>query len=421
MWEKFKLILRDTDLRRKFLYLLGFLAVFRLISSIPIPGIDALRLRQFFEANQFFGLLNLFSGGALGNLSIMMLGVGPYITGSIIMQLLTMIFPQLKELQQEEGEAGKQKFNQYSRLLTVPLAFVQGFGLLTILERQGILQFLTFYEKFANVIIVAAGSILLMWIGELISEYALGNGVSLLIFAGIVASFPSDLRQTFLAFDATQLPTLIAFTAIAIITVAAVVFISEGDRPVPVYYAKRIRGMRMYGGTTTYLPLKVNQAGVIPIIFALSILLLPQMIASFFANSANIVLKVVSSFVINFFASPWPYAAAYFLLVFLFTYFYTAVTFDPQSVSKNLQQSGAFVPGIRPGNSTAEFLSKIVTRITFVGALFLGAVAVLPLIWSAMTGISTLTIGGTALLIVVSVVLETAKQVESQLSLRSYD
>ncbi len=421
MWEKFKLILKDTDLRRKFLYLLGFLAVFRLISSIPIPGIDALRLRQFFESNQFFGLLNLFSGGALGNLSIMMLGVGPYITGSIIMQLLTMIFPTLKELAQEEGEAGRQKFNQYSRLLTVPLAFVQGFGLLTILERQGILHFLTFYEKFANVIIVAAGSILLMWIGELISEYALGNGVSLLIFAGIVARFPSDLRQTFLAFDGSQLPTLIAFAAIAVITVAAVVYISEGDRPVPVYYAKRIRGMRMYGGTTTYLPLKVNQAGVIPIIFALSILLLPQMIASFFASSSNALLKIVSSFIINFFASPWPYAAAYFLLVFLFTYFYTAVTFDPQSVSKNLQQSGAFLPGIRPGNSTAEFLSKIVTRITFVGALFLGAVAVLPLILRAMTGISTLTIGGTALLIVVSVVLETAKQVEGQLSLRSYD
>ena len=421
MFKKLSLLFTIPDLRKKVLFILGVLAVFRIAAAIPVPGVDAERLGAFLSGNQFFGLLNIFSGGVLDNLSIVMLGVGPYITASIIMQLLTMIFPQLKELQQEEGEAGKQKFNQYSRLLTVPLAFVQGFGLLTILERQGILQFLTFYEKFANVIIVAAGSILLMWIGELISEYALGNGVSLLIFAGIVASFPSDLRQTFLAFDATQLPTLIAFTAIAIITVAAVVFISEGDRPVPVYYAKRIRGMRMYGGTTTYLPLKVNQAGVIPIIFALSILLLPQMIASFFANSANIVLKVVSSFVINFFASPWPYAAAYFLLVFLFTYFYTAVTFDPQSVSKNLQQSGAFVPGIRPGNSTAEFLSKIVTRITFVGALFLGAVAVLPLIWSAMTGISTLTIGGTALLIVVSVVLETAKQVEGQLSLRSYD
>src|SRR3989344_5475302 len=421
MLEKIKLILKDVDFRRKFLYVLGFLAVFRLISAIPIPGIDAERLRQFFEANQFFGLLNLFSGGALGNLSIMMLGVGPYITASIIMQLLTMLIPALKELQQEEGEAGRQKFNQYSRLLTAPLALVQGFGLLTILERQGILQFLTFYEKFGNMIVVAAGSILLMWIGELISEYGIGNGVSLLIFAGIVARLPSDFRQTVIAFDPSQLPTLISFFVIAVVTVAAVVYISEGDRPIPVYYAKRIRGMRMYGGTTTYLPLKVNQAGVIPIIFALSILLLPQMVANFFTASSSAILRAVAAFVINFLGSSWAYAAAYFILVFLFTYFYTAVTFDPQAVSKNLQQSGAFVPGIRPGASTAEFLSKIVTRITFVGALFLGAVAGLPIVVQGFTGIATLTIGGTALLIVVSVVLETAKQVEGQLSLRAYE
>ena len=337
------------------------------------------------------------------------------------MQLLTMLIPALKELQQEEGEAGRQKFNQYSRMLTVPLALVQGFGLLTILERQGILQFLTFYEKFGNMIIVAAGSILLMWIGELISEYGIGNGVSLLIFAGIVARLPSDFRQTVIAFDPSQLPTLISFFVIAVVTVAAVVYISEGDRPIPVYYAKRIRGMRMYGGTTTYLPLKVNQAGVIPIIFALSILLLPQMVANFFTASSSAILRAVAAFVINFLGSSWAYAAAYFILVFLFTYFYTAVTFDPQAVSKNLQQSGAFVPGIRPGASTAEFLSKIVTRITFVGALFLGAVAVLPIVVQGFTGIATLTIGGTALLIVVSVVLETAKQVEGQLSLRAYE
>ncbi|QQG42629.1 MAG: preprotein translocase subunit SecY [Candidatus Giovannonibacteria bacterium] len=421
MWAKVKLILQEAELRNKFLYLFGFLAAFRLISAVPIPGVDALRLRQFFDSNQFFGLLNLFSGGALGNLSIMMLGVGPYITASIIMQLLTMIFPQLKELQQEEGEAGRQKFNQYSRLLTVPLALVQGFGLLTILERQGILQFISFYDKFANVIIVAAGSILLMWIGELISEYGIGNGVSLLIFAGIVARLPADLAQTFAAFDPSQLPPLIAFAAVGLVTVAAVVYISEGDRPIPVYYAKRIRGMRMYGGTTSYLPLKVNQAGVIPIIFALSILLLPQMVANFFASSGNAVLRAIASFIINFLGSSWTYASAYFILVFLFTYFYTAVTFDPESVSKNLQQSGAFVPGIRPGASTAGFLGKIVTRITFVGALFLGAVAVLPLILQGLTGITTLTIGGTALLIVVSVVLETAKQVQGQLSLRAYE
>ncbi|MBI2021063.1 preprotein translocase subunit SecY [Candidatus Giovannonibacteria bacterium] len=421
MWNKVLLILKDRDLRRKFLFLLGFLAVFRLVSSIPVPGIDALRLQDFLGQNQFFGLLNIFSGGALSNLSVVMLGVGPYITASIIMQLLGMVFPSLKELYQgEEGEAGRQKFNQYSRLLTVPLALVQGFGLLTILERQGILQ-LTFFDKITDLIIVAAGSIFLMWLGELISEYSIGNGVSILIFAGIVASLPADVGQTLINFSSSELPTLIAFLVIAIITVAAVVFISEGERPVPVYYAKRIRGMKMYGGASSYLPLRVNQAGVIPIIFALSILLFPQMIASFFSASGNAILRSVSQAIISFLNNPWPYAGAYFILVFLFTYFYTAVTFDPQSVSSNLQKSGAFVPGIRPGPSTSEFLNKVVSRITLVGALFLGIVAVLPLILRAVSGIQTLTIGGTALLIVVSVVLETAKQIEAQLSLRTYE
>ncbi len=421
MWEKFKLAFKDPDLRKKFLYLLGFLAVFRLAASVPVPGIDALRLRDFLGSNQLFGLLNVFSGGALSNLSIMMLGVGPYITASIIMQLLGMIFPGLKELYQgEEGEAGRQKFNQYSRLLTVPLALFQGFGLLTILERQGILH-LTTFTRISDLIIVTAGSIFLMWIGELISEYSIGNGVSILIFAGIVARFPSDIAQTLISFSASQLPTLLAFVIISVITVAAVVFISEGERPVQVYYAKQVRGMRMYGGVSTYLPLRVNQAGVIPIIFALSILLFPQMIASFFSASANTILRGISSAILGFLNNPWPYAAAYFILVFLFTYFYTAVTFDPQSVASNLQKSGAFVPGIRPGPSTTEFLNKVVSRITLVGALFLGVIAVLPLILRAISGVQTLTIGGTALLIVVSVVLETAKQVEAQLSLRAYE
>ncbi len=407
-------------MRKKFLYLLGFLAFFRLAASIPVPGIDAERLRSFFATNQFFGLLNLFSGGVLSNLSIMMLGVGPYITSSIIMQLLTMIFPSLKEMYQEDGEAGRQKFNQYSRLITVPLAFIQGFGLLTILQRQGILQ-LTFSHKIFDLIIVVAGSILLMWIGELISEYAIGNGVSILIFAGIVSRFPNDFRQTLISYDSSQLLTYLAYIFITVITVAAVVTISEGERQLPVYYAKRVRGMKMYGGFSTHLPLRVNQAGVIPIIFALSILLFPQMIANFFSSSGNFILRAISSTVVNFLANQWTYAISYFILVVLFTYFYTAVTFDPGSVSENLQKSGAFIPGIRPGPSTSEFLHKIVSRITLVGALFLGVIAILPLILRAITGITTLAIGGTALLIVVSVVLETAKQVEAQLSLRDYE
>src|SRR3989338_965083 len=420
MWQKFLIILNDHDLRRKFLYLFGLLAIFRLAASVPILGIDRELFQNYFQDNQLLGLLNIFSGGALDNLSIVMLGLSPYITASIIMQLFTMIFPGLKELYQEEGEAGRQKFNQYSRLLTVPLALVQGFGLLTLLSRQGVVQF-GGCETIANLIIVTAGAVFLMWVGELITEYGIGNGASIMIFAGIIAGVPVSLQQAFVTFTPNQISTFAVFLIIALITVAAVVVISEGERPIPVYYAKRVRGMRMYGGTTTYLPLRVNQAGVIPIIFALSILLLPQMIANFFSASASVILRTVSSWVINFLGSNWYYAAAYFILVFVFTYFYTAVTFDPEAISTNLQKSGAFVPGIRPGRNTSEFLYKIVSRITFVGALFLGIIAVLPLILRALSGISTLAVGGTALLIVVSVVLETAKQIEGQLSLRTYE
>jgi preprotein translocase subunit SecY len=336
------------------------------------------------------------------------------------MQLLTMIFPSLKEMYQEAGEAGRQKFNQYSRLLTLPLAFVQGFGLITLLERQGVLS-LSFGEKVGDMIIVAAGSILLMWIGELISEYSIGNGVSIMIFAGIVSSVPLSIGQTLLSFDQSQFPTLFAFLIVGIITVAAVVIITEGERKIPVYYAKRVRGMRMYGGVTTHLPLRVNQAGVIPIIFALSILLFPQMIASFFSGSANVLVRDLSSFALRIVSNQLTYGFLYFVLVVVFTYFYTSVTFDPNAISGNLQKGGAFVPGIRPGPPTTDFLHKIVSRITLVGALFLGGIAILPLILQGVTGITTLTIGGTALLIVVSVVLETTKQIEAQLSLRTYE
>ena len=420
MFNKLLRIIKDPDLKRKFFFMFAFLAGFRLLASIPVPGTDVTRLREFLASNQLFGLFNIFSGGALDNLSIVMLGVGPYITGSIIMQLLTMIFPRLKEMYQEDGEAGRQKFNQYSRLLTFPLALVQGFGLLTILERQGILHF-SFTEKIGAMIIVSAGSVLLMWIGELVSEYAIGNGVSLLIFAGIVSRFPAGVQRTLATFDQSQLPTLLSFAVIALITIAAVVVISEGERQVPVYYAKRVRGMRLYGGMSTHLPLRVNQAGVIPIIFAISILLFPQMIANYLSTADNAILRAIAAAFINFLASPWAYAAAYFILVVVFTYFYTAVTFDPASISENLQKSGAFVPGIRPGAPTSAFLYNIVNRITLVGALFLGIIAVLPVLFRAVSGITTLAVGGTALLIVVSVVLETAKQVEAQLSLRTYE
>lgn len=414
-------MVKDSALRKKILFVLFVLALFRVGAAIPIPGVDAARLAAFFGGNQFFGLLNIFTGGALDNLSILMLGVGPYITASIIMQLLTMIFPRLKEMYHEEGEAGRQKFNQYSRYLTVPLAVLQGFGLLALLGQQGVLGDLTTFERISNIIIVTAGSLLLMWLGELITEYGIGNGVSILIFAGIVSALPQALRQTVFTFDPTQLPILLAFAVAAVAVVAGVIIITEGQRPVPIAYARRIRGNRVYGGTSTYLPLRVNQAGVIPIIFALSILLFPQMIVNFLGGVNNAAIQSAAHAILAFLANPWTDAALYFTLVFAFTYFYTSVTFDPHSIAENLQKSGAFIPGLRPGHSTAEFLYKILSRITLVGALFLGTIAVLPLAMRAITGLVTLTIGGTALLIVVSVVLETIKQIQAQIVMRSYD
>ncbi|OGF70243.1 preprotein translocase subunit SecY [Candidatus Giovannonibacteria bacterium RIFCSPLOWO2_02_FULL_45_14] len=419
--DKIALIFKDRELRKKILFVLGVLLVFRIVASMPIPGVDPVRLQQLFENNQFLGLLNLFSGGALDNLSIVMLGVGPYITASIIMQLLTMIFPRLKEMYQEEGEAGRKKFNQYSRLLTVPLALIQGFSLLVVLRNSGIIGQLDLLSRLENLAVIVAGSIFLMWLGELISEYGIGNGISILIFAGIVSGIPSGIQQYFLSYDPSQIPIIAAFLLAAIAIIAGVVIISEGERPIPVSYAKRVRGMRVYGGVSTHLPLRVNQAGVIPIIFALSILLFPQMIINFTAQSANVILRTVSSAILGFLSSSIFYGVAYFILVFLFTYFYTAVTFDPDQISSNLQKQGAFVPGIRPGRPTSDYLSKILTRITLVGALFLGAIAVLPIATQAATGVQALTIGGTGLLIVVSVVLETVKQVEAQLVMREYE
>lgn len=354
-------------------------------------------------------------------MSIMMLGVGPFITASIIMQVLTMVFPRLKEMYQEEGEAGRQKFNQYSRFLTIPLAAMQGFALLTLLERSGVLVNLSMFDKIVDLVIVIAGSVLLMWMGELITEYGVGNGVSLMIFAGIVAAIPTGLQQLALSYDPSQIPMLLAFLGVAIVIIAGVVMVTEAERPVPISYARQVRGMKMYGGFSTHLPLRVNQAGVIPIIFALSILLFPQMIAGALNTMSSEIAQTIAGYMTAFLNNSWVYGASYFILVFLFTYFYTAVTFDPNAISSNLQKSGAFVSGIRPGKPTAEYLSKIITRITLFGALFLGVIAVLPLLLKSVTGVSALAIGGTSLLIVVSVVLETIKQIEGQIVMREYE
>jgi preprotein translocase subunit SecY len=418
--SKLSLVFKDATLRKRIIFVFAALAVFRLLAVIPIPGVDALALDQFFGDNQFLGLLNIFSGGGLSNLSIVMLGVAPYITSSIIMQLLTIMSPKLKAIYQEEGEAGRKKFSQYSRLITIPLAFMQGFAFLTLLSRQGIVPDLTTFGLLTNVLVIAAGSILLMWIGELITEYGIGNGVSLIIFAGIVAGLPATINQLIFTFDISQIPLYLGFIVAGLLITAGVVVVTEAERPIPITYAKRVRGMKQYGGVSTYLPLRVNQAGVIPIIFALSILLFPQMILNFVANVDSQIIASVSSFILRTLENGWIYGGLYFLLVFLFTYFYTAVTFDPDSIATNLQKSGAFVPGVRPGRTTSEYIGKILTRITLVGALFLGFIAVIPLGMQAITGVTALAIGGTALLIAVSVVIDLVRKVEAQISMREY-
>ncbi len=418
--NKLKLILQDKNLRNRIAYLLGFLVLFRVLAAIPIPGVDAVKLQQFFSNNQFFGLMNVFSGGGLSSLSIIMLGVGPYITASIIMQLATMMSEKLKHMYHEEGELGRKKFSQYSRLLTIPLALIQGYAFLSLLQKQGALMSLSVFDLATNLGVIVAGSMLLVWIGELISEFGIGNGVSIIIFSGIVAKLPTAISQMIYAFDMSQLPAYLGFIFVAVLIVAGVVVVTEAERPIPINYSKRVRGGKVYGGVSTYLPLRVNQAGVIPIIFALSILLFPQMIFSFLSQIGNATLNSISDFVLGLLNNHWFYSISYFILVFLFTYFYTAVTFDPEAISTNLQRSGAFIPGIRPGNNTSLYIGKVLTRITFVGALFLGFIAVLPLIVKGITGIASLTIGGTALLIVVSVVLDLVKKVDAQISIREY-
>jgi preprotein translocase subunit SecY len=420
VFEKIKTIFTDKTLRARILFVLGALVVFRLLSAIPIPGVDTIKLQNFITNNQFVGVLNMFSGGGLSTLSIIMLGVGPYITGSIIMQLLTIMSPRLKAMYQEDGEIGRKKFTQFSRMITIPLAAVQGLALLILLRRQGIMTDTSVFGLFTNLSVVVAGSMLIMWIGELVSEFGIGNGVSLIIFAGIVARIPKEVAQFFFTFSIGQLPVYILFLAVGLLIVAGVVIVTEAERPVPVTYAKQVRGDHVAGGTQTYLPIRVNQAGVIPIIFALSILMFPQLIGTALQGMTNGTLHAISVAMLWFVANTWLYSLFYFIFVFLFTYFYTAVTFDPEQISTNLQKNGAFVPGIRPGQATREYISKILNRTTTMGAVFLGLIAVLPLIIKAVTGITAFAIGGTALLIVVSVVLDLIKKTDAQLSMREY-
>lgn len=418
--RKLKIIFTDHTIRNRVFFVLGALVIFRALATIPIPGVNPAVLAEFFDSNEFLSLLSIFSGGGLSNLSIVMLGVGPFITASIIMQLLTVMSPKVKSLQSQEGEAGRAKFVQYSRMLTLPLAILQAFGFLTLLQNNGVLGSLSTFEFAVNVVLVVAGSILLMWVGELVTEFGIGNGVSIIIFAGIVAILPAQLSQLVAVYDPTQLPLYIGAALVALFVTFAVVFMTEAERPVPITYAKESRGGNTYGGSSSYLPLRLNQAGVIPIIFALSILLFPTMIINVLGSTSIPNIGAISVAVNSFMNNPLLYGGAYFVLVFLFTFFYTAVTFDPEAVSKNLQRSGGFVPGIRPGEQTAEYLGNVITRLTLVGATFLGIVAVLPVIMQEATNTSQLAVGGTALLIAVTVVLDLIRRLDAQVSMREY-
>jgi preprotein translocase subunit SecY len=413
---------RAPDIRRRILYVLALLIVFRLLAAVPVPGIDKAKLVQFVDENPLFGLLDLFSGGGLATFSVVALGMNPYINASIIMQLMQGVVPSLQALSRE-GEFGRNKLNQYTRYLSVPMAMLQAYGFLALLNSRGVLTGgfdLASFTTLTQIATLTAGAVALMWIGELITERGIGNGISFIIFAGIVSRAPSAING-FLANP--NLATFALFGVLAIAAVTVIIYIQEGQRRIPIQYASRVRGRRMYQGGQTFLPLRVNQAGVIPIIFAVSILLFPQQLASYFTSSEIPIVKDIATWIVNFFNPRSPvYILMYFLLTMGFTYFYTAFTFKPDETAEQLRKNGGFIPGIRPGRPTQDYLSRVVTRITFAGALFLAIVAVSPSVLAlALPDLATLGLGGTSLLIVVSVVVETMKQIEAQLMMRNYE
>jgi preprotein translocase subunit SecY len=423
--QKIKQIWSSRDIRNDILFVLMIFVIFRFLAHVPVPGVDISGLQAQLNSNQILGLLNILTGGGLENFSVVMLGVGPYITSSIIFQLLGMIVPKFEEMQ-KEGEQGRQKINQWTRLATIPFAILQSYGTIIFLQRssggggEALLGSFNSGQLVTVMLTVTAGTVFLMWLGELISERKVGNGISLMIFAGIVSGLPTALLQMFSTYDQSQLINVILFAIIAVVTVAGVVFITEGQRNIPVTYSKFARGNSLSGGVQSHLPIRVNQSGVIPIIFAISIVLFPPMIAQFFVRSTVTWLAQFADFVIQIFNNQLFYGIFYFILVFAFTYFYTAVIFKPDQISENLQKQGGFIPGIRPGNETSNYLALVSNRILLAGAMFLGVIAVLPLVLQNFTG-TNLIIGGTSLLIIVSVVIETVKQINSQLVMRDYE
>ena len=417
----FRKSIQTPEIRKKLLFTAVILIVFRFFAHIPVSGVNLAALQNLFSQNQFLGLLDIFSGGTLANFSIMALGLNPYINASIILQLLTMVFPKLEELS-KEGESGRQKINQYTRLLTIPLAVLQAFGMFLLLKSQGIVGAFTPIQIAALVVTMTAGTMLLVWFGELITEKGVGNGISLLIFAGIIGRLPVAFTQTASTTSAESLTSLLLFAALGLIVIAAIVITNEATRQIPIFYAKQVRGNKVYGGQSTHLPLRLNQAGVIPIIFAVSLVLLPSLLANFLTATKNpAFVNLAQSMTLWFNPAGWIYNAFYFILVVGFTYFYTAVIFNPVKIAEDVQKYGGFVPGIRPGKPTADYLNYVLTRITLAGALFLGIIAIFPTVARLFTNVQTILLGGTGILIVVSVILETVKSIEAQLVMRNYD
>lgn len=419
-FRKIRTIFLDPALRNKIIFVLVIFCIYRFLAAIPIPGVDHARLAQTLANNQLLGLFSALSGGGLSSFSIVMLGVAPYITASIIMQVLSLMSPRLKELMQESGDIGRRTYNQYARLLTVPVAALQGFAFIRYLETQGIIGNLTVGSLASNLIIIISGSMLLLWLGELINEFGIGNGTSMIIMAGILAAIPQKVSQFLFTFTIDQLTTVLIYLVIGLIVITGIVYIYEAERPIPITYSRQARGIRILGGTDSYLPLRLTQAGVMPIIFASSLLLFPQFLGSLFATSTSGVLQSVSHAMQTFTQTTWLYSLVDFMLVVFFTYFYTAVTFDPKQISENLQRNGGFVPGIRPGEATNRYIGTVVTRITLVGSVFLGVVAVLPLVIRTTTGVTAFAIGGTSILITVSVVIDLIRRIDAQIAMQEY-
>lgn len=410
------------ELRIKILVVAGLLLLTRVLAHVPLPGVDPSTLNAFFQQNQVLGLLDMFSGGTMSQFSIILMGVGPYITSSIIFQLLVMVIPSLEELQ-KEGESGQNKINQYTRLATVPLAIIQSYSMLALLKSQGIIPGWGGFELAVMLISSTAGTMLLMWLGEIISEKSVGNGISLIITIGILSQVPRSASNTWALMQSGDIGKVIGaivFVVILVIVVAAIIFITEGQRNIPVSYARRSSNA-VAAKSESHLPIRVNIAGVIPIIFAMSILVVPGVLGKYLELAKTEWIKNGAVYVVNLFQNNVFYGTAYFLLVFIFTYFYTYVVFKPDQISENLQRQGGFIPGLRPGSETRQFLYKVVSRITFVGGLFLALIAVLPYIVQAVTKINTIVLGGTGILIVVAVVIESMKQIDAQILMHTYD